>query len=63
METVEMLIAPGKEDLQDRMEVRQGGIAGHQHPTPDEWAEAAQDDPQLGDAEWGSSRSHALRVA
>ena len=63
METVQMLVTPGKQDLQDRMEVRQGGIAVHEHATPDERADASQDDPQLVDAEWCSSGSHALRVA
>jgi hypothetical protein len=63
METMQMLIAPGKQDLQKRMEVCQGGIAVHQHPTPDEWADATQDDTQLVDAERCSSNSHALRVA
>jgi hypothetical protein len=43
--------------------VPQGGLAGHQHPTPDEWADAAQDNPQLVDTEWCRSRSPALRVA
>ena len=51
VETVQMLVTPGKEDLQDRMEVRQGGLAADQHPTPDERADAAQDDTQLIDAE------------
>ena len=50
MKAVQMLVTPGKQDLQDRMEVRQGGCAVHQHPTPDERADAAQDDPQLVDA-------------
>ena len=63
METVQMLIAPGKQDLQNRMELRQSRPTAHQHPAPDERADAAQDDPQLVDAEWGSSGSHALRVA
>jgi hypothetical protein len=63
METVQMLITPDKQDLQDPMEVRQGGIAGHQHATPDEGANAAQDDAELIDAEWCRSGSHALRVA
>src|SRR5262245_33938773 len=63
MKTVKMLIAPGKQDLQDRMELRQSRLAAYQHPTPDERADAAQDDPQLVDAEWGSGGRHALRVA
>jgi hypothetical protein len=63
METMQMFIAPGKQDLQKRMEVCQSGIAVHQHPTPDEWADATQDDTQLVDAERCSSNSHGLRVA
>ena len=60
---MQMLVTPGKQDLQDGMEVRQGGLAGHQHAPPDERADAAQDDSQLIDAEWCSSGSYALRVA
>jgi len=63
MEAVQMFVTPGKQDLQDSMQVRQGGRAGHQHPTPDERADAAQDDPQLIDVEWCSRSSHVLRVA
>jgi hypothetical protein len=44
-ETVQMLVTPGKQDLQDGMQVCQGGRAAHQHPTPDERADATQDDP------------------
>jgi hypothetical protein len=51
VETVQMFVAPGKEDLQDGMEVRQGGLAGHQHPTPDEWDDTPQDDTELVDVE------------
>src|ERR671922_3067874 len=58
-----MRIAPGKQELQDRMELRQSRLAGHQHSAPDERADAAQDDPQLVDAEWCRSGSHTLRVA
>jgi hypothetical protein len=60
---MQMLVTPGKQDLQDGMEMRQGGIAGHQHATPDERADATQEDAELIDAEWGSSGSHVLRVA
>jgi hypothetical protein len=45
VKTVQMLVTPGKQELQDGMEVRQGDRAGHQHPPPDERADAAQDDP------------------
>jgi hypothetical protein len=58
-----MRITPGKQDLQDRMEVRQGGRTVHQHPTPDERADATQDDTQLLDAERHRRWSHALRGA
>ena len=63
VETMQMLVTPGKQDLQDCREVRQGGMAVHQHATPDEWANAAQDDAELVDTEWCSSGGHALRVA
>jgi hypothetical protein len=38
IETMQMFVTPGKQDLQDGMELRQGSMAVHQHPTPDEWA-------------------------
>jgi hypothetical protein len=47
----QMLVTPGKQDLQHGMEGRQRGLAGHQHPTPDERTDAAQEEPQLIDAE------------
>jgi hypothetical protein len=50
METVEMLIAPGKHDLEDAMELRQGRLAPYKQATPDEWTDAAQDGTQLVDA-------------
>jgi hypothetical protein len=54
---------PGEQDLQDCMQVCQGGIAVHQHPTPDERTDTTQDDAELVDAEQCSSGSHVLRVA
>src|SRR6266851_9078074 len=45
------------------MQVCQGRRTVNQHPTPDERTDAAQDDPQLIDAERCSRGSHALRVA
>jgi hypothetical protein len=63
METMQMLVTPGKEDLQEGMEVCQGGLAGHQHPTPDERADITQDDTELVDAERCGRGCHALRVA
>ena len=41
----------------------QGGLAGHQHPTPDERADTTQDDTELVDAERCGRGCHALRVA
>ena len=41
MEAVEMRITPGKQNLQDGMQVCQGHLAAHKHPTPDEWTNAA----------------------
>lgn len=52
MEGVQVLITPGKQDLQDGMQGCQGRRALHQHPTPDERTDATEDDPQLINAEW-----------
>jgi hypothetical protein len=62
-ETRQMLVTPGKQALQEGLEMRQGGRAGHQHVTPDEGAHAAQDDAEWVEAEWCHSDRHALRVA
>jgi Cu/Ag efflux pump CusA len=40
---LQVLVTPGKQDLEDGMQVCQGGTAGHQHPTPDERTDASQD--------------------
>src|SRR2546426_12548064 len=45
------------------MQVCQGGLAVHQHSTPNKRADTTQDDTELVDAEQWSSGSHALRVA
>ena len=42
MEVIEMLIAPLKEDLNDLVELGEGGVVC-QNPTPDERADASQD--------------------
>ena len=63
METVQMLVTPGKQDLQERMQVREGHIAADEHPAPDERADASEDDAELVDAERCSRGCHALRVA
>ena len=44
------------------MQVREGQIASDKHPTPNERADAPEDEAELVDAEQCSSRSHALRV-
>ena len=62
VETVQMLITPGEQDLQDGMEMRQRGLASHKDTTPDEWGDAAQDDAQLVETERCSRGHHVLRV-
>jgi hypothetical protein len=62
VETVQMLITPGEQDLQDGVEMRQRGLAAHKDTTPDEWADAAQDDAQLVETERCSRGHHVLRV-
>jgi hypothetical protein len=49
VERVEMLAAPVKDDLEDGMEVRQGGVAADEESAPDERTDLAQDDTQLRD--------------
>ena len=51
METVQMLVTPGKQDLQKHTQVRQGYITPDKHPTPDEWADTSEDDVELVNAE------------
>jgi hypothetical protein len=43
MEAVQMIVTPGKQNLQDGMEVRQGCLAAHKHPTPDERRQLGQE--------------------
>jgi hypothetical protein len=62
MEAVQMLITPGKQDLQDGVEMRQRSLATHKDTTPDEWADAAQDDAQLVETARCSRGHHVLRV-
>jgi hypothetical protein len=62
METVQMVITPSEQDLQDGVEMRQRGLATYKHPAPDEWADAAQDDPQLVDVERYGICRHTLSV-
>jgi len=47
---VEMLAAPGKHDLEDRVQVREGGVAADEESTPDERTDLAQDNAKLIDA-------------
>ena len=61
-ETVQMLVTPGKQDLQKRMQVRKGHLTPDTYPAPDERANASEDDPQLVDAERCGRDCHALRV-
>jgi hypothetical protein len=41
VETVEMLITPGKHHLEDRVELCKGGLTMDQEATPDQWTDAA----------------------
>ena len=50
MEAIEMLITPLKEDLNDLVELGEGGSVVYQNPTPDERTDASQDNAQLIDA-------------
>src|SRR5712692_5594692 len=47
VEAVQMRIAPGTHDLEDRVELRKGGLTTDQKAPPDERAHAAPDDSQL----------------
>jgi len=62
MKIVQMLITPGKQDLQKRMQVREGHITLDKHPAPDEWTNASEDDAELVDTERCGRGCHALRV-
>ena len=62
METVQMLVTPGKQDLQERMQVCEGHSTPDKHPAPDERADTSEDDAELGDAEQCGRGCHALRV-
>jgi hypothetical protein len=45
----EVFVAPREEDLEHEMELGQGGVAAHKKSTPEERADAAQNDAQLID--------------
>jgi hypothetical protein len=48
---VQMLVTPGKQDLQDGMEMCQGRLTLDKDTAPDEWTDAPEDDTELVDAE------------
>jgi hypothetical protein len=62
METVEMLVTPGKQDLLKRMQVREGHITPDKHLAPDEQTDASEDDAELVDVERCGRGCQALRV-
>ena len=62
VERVEMLVAPVKDDLEDNMEGREGGIAADEASAPDERTDLAQDDTQLIDVGMGWLRFHAQSI-
>ena len=49
VERMQMLAAPVKDDLEDRMQVRQGRVAADEESTPDQRTDLTQDDTQLID--------------
>jgi hypothetical protein len=63
VKAVQMLVTPGKHDLQERMQGRKGHSTPDKHPAPDEWTDAPEDEAELVDAERCSRGCHALRVA
>jgi hypothetical protein len=62
VERVEMLATPVKHDLEDRMQVRQGGVAADEESAPDERTDLAQDDAELIDAERFNGLIHTQSV-
>jgi hypothetical protein len=63
VKAVERRVTPGKHDLQERMEVREGHLAPDKYPPPAARTNAPEDDAELVDAEWCGSWRHTLRVA
>jgi hypothetical protein len=61
-EAVEMLIAPGEDDLERRMEGGQGHITADEEVTPDQRADPLHDHPELIDLRWGKFMFHGRRV-
>jgi hypothetical protein len=57
-----MLVTPGQQDPQKRMQVHEGYITLDTHPVSDELAEASEEDAELVDAERCRRGRHALRV-
>ena len=63
VEVMQMLIVPVESDLEDGVEVSQGGVAADEETAPDENADLSQDDTQLIDAGRFNGLAHALSVA
>jgi hypothetical protein len=59
---VEVCVTRREEDLEHQVELGQGGIAADQEATPDERADAAQDDAQLIDVRMDLVLVHAQSV-
>jgi hypothetical protein len=62
VEMVEVFVAPREKDLDHAVELGQGGVAADQKSSPDERADAAQNDAQLIDVWVGSLLLHAQSV-
>jgi hypothetical protein len=62
VEVVQACVAPIEEDLEHQVELGQGGVASDKKSSPDERADAAQDDAQLIDVRVDLVLVHAQSV-
>jgi hypothetical protein len=61
-EAVEMHVAPGKDDLQNVVEGRKGGVAGDKDTAPNQRADAPQDHTELIEAGCSEEIAHTQSV-
>jgi hypothetical protein len=62
VKVMQVFVAPREEELEHPMELCQGGVAADQESSPDERADAAQDDAQLIDVRVCSGLVHGQSV-
>ena len=63
VERIQMLAAPVKDDLEDRMQVRQGCVAADEEAAPDQRTDLTQDNTQLIDTGRFRWLAHRVSVA